>query len=94
MDDFTREFQPFLVDSSRCVIPRSIATSNYTDWVNGRHDLSMTSHSYIWRGICSELIVDNWNDNCDAKSKAKCPRPLRGLQVDFSLTRNVSNAVR
>ena len=88
----SREFDT--LDSSRCVIPRSIATSNYTDWVNGRHDLSMTSHSYIWRGICSELIVDIWNDNCDAKSKAKCPRPLRGLQVDFSLTRNVSNAVR
>ena len=29
-----------------------------------------------------------------AKSEAKCPRPLRGLQVDFSLTRNVSYAVR
>ena len=28
----------------------------------------------------SELNVDNWNDNCEAKS----PRPLRGLQVDFS----------
>ena len=42
----------------------------------------------------SELNVDNWNDNCEAKSEAKRPRPLRGLQVDFSLTRNVSYAVR
>ena len=42
------------------------------------------------RGFSSELNVDNWNDNCEAKS----PRPLRGLQVDFSLTRNVSYAVR
>ena len=40
------------------------------------------------------LNVDNWNDNCEAKSEAKRPRPLRGLQVDFSLTRNVSYAVR
>ena len=42
----------------------------------------------------SELNVDNWNDNCEAKSEAKSPRPLRGLQVDFSLTCNVSYAVR
>ena len=42
----------------------------------------------------SELNVDNWNDNCEAKSEAKSPRPLCGLQVDFSLTRNVSYAVR
>ena len=42
----------------------------------------------------SELDVDNWNDNCEAKSETKSPRPLRGLQVDFSLTRNVSYAVR
>ena len=42
----------------------------------------------------SELNVDKWNDNCEAKSEAKSPRPLRGLQVDFSLTRNVSYAVR
>ena len=42
------------------------------------------------RGFSSELNVDNWNDNCEAKSL----RPLRGLQVDFSLTRNVSYAVR
>ena len=42
----------------------------------------------------SELNVDNWNDNCEAKSEAKSPRTLRGLQVDFSLTRNVSYAVR
>ena len=41
----------------------------------------------------SELNVDNWNDNCEAKSKAKSPRPLRGLQVDSSLTCNVSYAV-
>ena len=42
----------------------------------------------------SELNVDNWNDNCKAKSEAKSPRPLRGLQVDSSLTRNVPYAVR
>ena len=29
-----------------------------------------------------------------AKSEAKSPRLLRGLQVDFSLTSNVSYAVR
>ena len=29
--------------------------------------------------------MDNWNDNCEARSEAKSPRPLRGLQVDFSL---------
>ena len=44
--------------------------------------------------VISELNVDNWNDNCEAKSEAKSLRPLRGLQVDFSLTRNVSYAVR
>ena len=48
--------------------------------------------------VSSELNVDNWNDNCEAckkaKSEAKSPRPLRGLQVDFSLARNVSYAVR
>ena len=38
-------------------------------------------------GPVSELNVDNWNDNCEAKSEAKSPRPLRGLQVDFSLLR-------
>ena len=43
--------------------------------------------------LYSELNVDNWNDNCEAKSEAKRPRPLRGFQVDFSLTRNVSYAV-
>ena len=42
----------------------------------------------------SELNVDNWNDNCEEKSEGKSPRPLRGFQVDFSLTRNVSHAVR
>ena len=46
------------------------------------------------QGGLSELNVDDWNDNCEAKSEAKSPRPLRGLQVDFSLTRNVSYAVR
>ena len=45
-------------------------------------------------GRDSELNVNNWNDNCEAKSEAKSPRPLCGLQVDFSLTRNVSYAVR
>ena len=47
----------------------------------------------------SELNVDNWNwngvnDNCEAKSEAESPRPLRGLQVDSSVTRNVPYAVR
>ena len=46
------------------------------------------------QGLNSELNVDNWNDNCETKSEAKSPRPLRGLQVDFSLTRNVSYALR
>ena len=32
-------------------------------------------------------------DNCEAKSEAKSPRPLRVLQVDSSLTCNVSYAV-
>ena len=47
--------------------------------------------------LCSELNelnVDNWSDNCETKSEAKSPRPLRGFQVDSSLTRNVSYAVR
>ena len=35
-------------------------------------------------GFNSELNVGNWNDNCEAKSEAKSPRPLPGLQVDFS----------
>ena len=39
--------------------------------------------------MVSELNVDNWNDNCEAKSEAKRPRPLRGLQVDFSLLRGL-----
>ena len=42
----------------------------------------------------SEFNVDNWNDNCEVKKLAQSPRPLRSLQVDFSLTRNVSYAVR
>ena len=46
------------------------------------------------QGCPSELNVDNWNDNCEAKSEEKSPRPLRGSQVDFSLTHNVSYAVR
>ena len=46
------------------------------------------------QGKTSELNVDNWNDNCEAKSEAISPRTLRDLQVDFSLTRNVSYAVR
>ena len=29
----------------------------------------------------SELNVDNWNDNCEAKSEAKSPMPLRGNYV-------------
>ena len=48
----------------------------------------------FWLVEISELNVDNWNDNCEAKGEAKSPRPLRGLQVDFSFTRNVSYAVR
>ena len=28
----------------------------------------------------SELNVDKWNDNCEAKSEAKSPRPLRVFQ--------------
>ena len=44
--------------------------------------------------LSSELNVDNWNDKCEAKSETKSHRTLRGLQVDFSLTRNVSYAVR
>ena len=51
-------------------------------------------HFLIRLVTTSELNVDNWNDNCEAKSEAKSPRRLRGLQVDFSLTRNVSYAVR
>ena len=46
------------------------------------------------QGLNSELNVDNWNDNCETKSEAKSPSPLRGLQVDFNLTRNVSYAIR
>ena len=49
---------------------------------------------WIQLDLSSELNVDNWNDNCEAKSEAKSPRPLRGLQVDFSLACNVSYAVR
>ena len=58
--------------------------------------LAVTNGPRLHRGQPSELNVDNWNDNCEAKSEAKSPRPLRGLQVDFSLTRigNVSYAVR
>ena len=52
------------------------------------------SSSVPKEGRSSELNVDNWNDNWEAKSEAKSPRPLRGFQVDFSLTRNVSYAVR
>ena len=59
-------------------------------WVRGS-GLSMDNEKSV---LSSELNVDNWNDNCEAKSEAKSPRPLRGLQVDFSLSRNVSYAVR
>ena len=48
---------------------------------------------FLSGGGGSELNVDNWNENCEAKSEAKSPRPLRGLQVDSSLTRNVPYAV-
>ena len=40
----------------------------------GRYRLSLME-----QGQASELNVDNWNDNCEAKSEAKSPRPLRGL---------------
>ena len=49
--------------------------------------------------VCTgELNVDNWNDNCEAKSEAKRPRPLRGFQVDFNshvmfLTRSDNNII-
>ena len=33
-----------------------------------------------------ESVKDNWYDNYEAKSEAKGPTLLRGLQVDFSLT--------
>ena len=36
----------------------------------------MTLSSLAWRDQTSELNVDNWNDNCEAKSEAKSPRPL------------------
>ena len=42
----------------------------------------------------SELNVDNWNDNCEAKSEGESPMPLRVLHVDFSLTCNVPYAIR
>ena len=45
--------------------------------------------SFLVSSTPSELNVDNWNDNCEAKSEAKSPRPLRGLQVDSNPTRNV-----
>ena len=54
--------------------------------------LSSLKRSERWQA--SELNVDNWNDNCEAKNEAKSPRPLRGLQVDSSFTRNVPYAVR
>ena len=54
----------------------------------------MTPQTSLFKAYVSELNVDNWDDNCEAKSEAKSPRPLRGLQVDFSFTRNVSYAVR
>ena len=53
-----------------------------------------SAHAYSLEEGPSELNVDNWNDNCEAKSEAKSPRLLRGLQVDSSLTRNVPYAVR
>ena len=62
-------------------------------WRQNRHVGWQLQSSNI-QGLFSELNVDNWNDNCEANSEAKSPRPLRGLQVDFSLTRNVSCALR
>ena len=45
--------------------------------------------------ILGVLSVNSmWITGTMAKSEAKSPRPLRGLQVDFSLTHNVSYAVR
>ena len=52
---------------------------------------------YLYSAYAAHYVyfnVDNWNDNCEAKSEGKSPRPLRGLQVDSSLARNVSYAVR
>ena len=60
---------------------------------NSQHFCATQVVRKTWR-VTRELNVDNWNDNCEAKSEAKTPRPLRGLQVDSSLTRNVSYAVR
>ena len=54
----------------------------------------MMGRMKLKKALPSELNVDNWNDNCEAKIEAKSPRPLRGLQVDSSLTRNVPYAVR
>ena len=62
-------------------------------WLHYR-EVKMSNICLINTGAPSELNVDNWNDNCEEKSEAKSLRPLRGLQVDFSLTRNVSYAVR
>ena len=59
------------------------------------HDDSQLPECFAsFLALISELNVDNWNDNCEAKIEGKSPRPSRGLQVDFSLTRNVSYAVR
>ena len=64
---------------------------------------SMYPHWVHWLHLCSEAVRLRshnaccmfifWNGNCEAKSEAKSPRPLRGLQVDSSLTRIVSYAV-
>ena len=76
-----------LLDGVFCVLISEFYI--YLEW-----DLRVTEWSQTWRPLePSELNVDNWNDNCEAKTEAKSPRPLRGLQVDFSLTRNVSYAV-
>ena len=61
-------------------------------WSKGENAEKSGSQRSEWAH--SELNVDKWNDNCEAKSEAKGPRPSRGLQVDLSFARNVSYAVR
>ena len=71
--------------ATKCILPLRRTQASQYDAAEGAAKGLMGS---------SELNVDNWNDNCEAKSEAKRPRPLRGLQVEFSLTRDVSYAVR
>ena len=78
-------------------VMKAILKSSFRSCARGLGIATLTMHhGTVFRDqlFVSELNVDNWNDNCEAKSEAESPRPLRGLQVDFSLTRNVSYAVR